>query len=67
MIAIRSDRFVTLAEAQQILGISRQTAYRWAWNGTVPAVKVGGRWRLPLKGLQGLFRPDIKDSKEANG
>jgi excisionase family DNA binding protein len=38
---------LTLAELARLLRVSTRTAYRYVYDGTVPAVKVGGRWRIP--------------------
>lgn len=44
-------RLLKMDEVQAILGISRQTVYRWAWRGEIPTVKIGGRRYVPEPAL----------------
>ena len=39
-------RFLTLAEAATILQVSKRTILRMIQKKEVPALKVGGQWRL---------------------
>ena len=39
-------RFMTLTEAAGILRISKRTILRMIQKGQVPALKVGGQWRI---------------------
>jgi excisionase family DNA binding protein len=39
-------RFLTLREVAEHLRLNVQTVYRLAQEGTIPAFKVGGRWRF---------------------
>ena len=39
-------RFLTLAEAAAILQVSKRTILRMVQKKDVPALKVGGQWRL---------------------
>lgn len=39
-------RFMTLAEAAAVLQISKRTVLRMIQKGGVPALKVGGQWRI---------------------
>ena len=39
-------RFMTLAEAAAVLQISKRTILRMIQKGQVPALKVGGQWRI---------------------
>ena len=39
-------RFMTLAEAAAVLQISKRTILRMIRKGQVPALKVGGQWRI---------------------
>lgn len=38
---LRERPTITVPEAAAILGVSRETAYRWAREGTLPAVRWG--------------------------
>jgi excisionase family DNA binding protein len=40
-------RFYTLSEFQELAQVSERTAYELARTGQIPAVKLGGRWRIP--------------------
>ncbi|RUL87606.1 helix-turn-helix domain-containing protein [Tautonia sociabilis] len=42
------DRYVSMAEARERLGVHRQTVYEWAWRGELPSVKIGGRRLVPM-------------------
>ena len=33
-------------ETMKYLGTSRATLYRWATEGTIPAIKMGRQWRF---------------------
>jgi len=33
-------------ETMRYLNTSQATLYRWATNGTIPAIKMGRRWRF---------------------
>ena len=43
---------LTLRELAHYLRVSMRTAYQLATDGDVPAVKVGGQWRIPRKELE---------------
>ena len=47
---------MTLREAMEYLRISERTAHRWIRSGMLPAVKVGGRWRVPREALEQIVR-----------
>ncbi|HEY8449001.1 MAG TPA: helix-turn-helix domain-containing protein [Bacillota bacterium] len=55
-VADREPELLTLTEAIKALRISRRTAYRWLQDGTLPAVKIGGRWRVRREDLDALLR-----------
>lgn len=40
------QRYISLADAAEYLGLARKTLYTWAERGTVPAHKVGRLWRF---------------------
>ncbi len=37
----------TVVEVAQLLSLSRGTAYAFVRNGTIPALRLGGRWVVP--------------------
>jgi excisionase family DNA binding protein len=44
----RSERAVyTVVEVAQLLSLSRGTAYALVRDGTIPALRLGGRWVVP--------------------
>jgi excisionase family DNA binding protein len=43
---------LTLRELAEYLRVSMRTAYQLASDGAVPAVKVGGQWRIPRLELE---------------
>jgi excisionase family DNA binding protein len=43
---------LTLLELAKFLRVGQRTAYRLAREGDVPAVKVGGQWRVPRAELE---------------
>lgn len=47
-------RFLTLADAAQVLDISAAQMYALVRRGEIPAIKVGGRgqWRVEIDGLE---------------
>jgi excisionase family DNA binding protein len=42
-------RLLTVAEVAQELRVTRGTAYRWARDGQLPTIRVGGTVRVPAK------------------
>jgi excisionase family DNA binding protein len=47
---------LTISEAAERLGISYQTAYKWAGRGELPTVRVAGRRRVPAAALDEIIR-----------
>jgi len=45
------DELVTSSQAARYLKTTRNTVYRWCRDGTLPAIKVGGVWRVPVSAL----------------
>jgi excisionase family DNA binding protein len=45
-------RLLTLSEAAQLLQVSTRTLHRMIRSGDLPALKVGGQWRLRETQLQ---------------
>ena len=57
-------RYVEVCDLQSRLGISRQTAYRWAWRGDIPSVKIGGRRLIPLEALEARLEKGVELAAE---
>ena len=44
--ALMNDRWMTLPEVAEYLQLSKDRIYRLAQTGSIPASKVGNRWRF---------------------
>jgi len=49
-------QLLSLSEAADILGLTYQTAYKWARRGELPTVRVAGRRRVPVAALDEILR-----------
>jgi excisionase family DNA binding protein len=58
---------VSVPEAARYLGISRESAYRAARSGELPAVRIGGRIVVPLDGLRALLGQSKDPATEEAG
>lgn len=58
--------WMDLAELADRLGIHRQTAYEFAWEGKlpVPAIKVGNRYRVSRRAYERLLEGEQAPEKE---
>jgi excisionase family DNA binding protein len=50
--AVQFERLLDLKQAGILLGVHHQTLKKWAIGGSVPALKVGNRWRFRASDLQ---------------
>jgi len=48
----RKERGYPVEEVCQILGVSRPTVIRWIRSGRLPAIRIGGRWRVPAEEIE---------------
>jgi excisionase family DNA binding protein len=46
-----------LTEVAKVLGCSRTSAYRWAKNGTLPAIRLGRRVVVPKAAVEAMLCP----------
>ncbi len=53
-------RFLTLDEAAKILKVSRRTIFRLLQQNNLPALKVGGQWRISER----KFREWLEDKEK---
>ena len=53
--------FYTVDEVQKVLSIGRNKAYEYCENGTIPAVRIGKLWRIPIKALHEQFETNQRD------
>ena len=42
----RPERWLSVVEIAEHLGISKETVYRWLEKGKIPAHKVGKQWKF---------------------
>lgn len=54
-------KFLTLAEAASLLQISKRTLFRLIYGKRIPALKIGGQWRIS----EGRLREWINDAEIA--
>lgn len=43
-----TDRWLSVQEIAQYLGISKETVYRWAESDKIPAHKIGKQWKFQV-------------------
>ena len=51
-----NEKYLTAREVEQRLRIARHTLYRLIKAGIVPAVRLGGQFRIPESGLNDALR-----------
>ena len=51
-------KLLTLSEAASILKISKRTLHRMIQTGQIPALKVGGQWRILKSRLEELVQEE---------
>ena len=56
---------VSVAEAADLLGLSRPTVYQLTHRADFPAVRVGGRVHVPVDGLRAWLEQQAQNSREA--
>jgi|UPI0003A8D5BD excisionase family DNA binding protein len=55
------DKIFDLKEAAHYLGIKEQTAYRLAQQGKLPAIKIGGLWKIKKEHLDFMFNKNLEE------
>ena len=58
-------RTVSVDQAAKILGIGRSAAYEGVKTGDIPAIRVGGRWLVPLAALDKMLADAGKGEAKA--
>ena len=43
-----TDRWLSVLEIAQYLGISKETIYRWVESHKIPAHKIGKQWKFKI-------------------
>jgi len=51
-----SDRYLTINEFAEIIGVSRSTVISWIKSGRIVAYSVNGRWRIPYSEVERLLK-----------
>jgi excisionase family DNA binding protein len=60
------DRLLTVKEVCDRLSLSRATGYRHVANGTIPAVRIGGAWRVDPDALDAYLRAQAVKTRGSN-
>ncbi len=60
-----SIKLLTLREAASILKISKRTLHRMIQTGQIPALKVGGQWRILESRLEELVQEEKNTAPDA--
>ena len=50
-----APQFVTVAEVAELARVSRMTVFRMVHSGELPAVRVGGSYRVPVSAVEQLL------------
>ena len=53
-------RFVSVAEAEQLTGLSRWSWRRWSYAGTVESVKISRRLLIPISEVERIVRENTR-------
>jgi excisionase family DNA binding protein len=56
-------RFLTLADVATELAISVHQAYALVRSGELPAIKIGGHWRVETAALEGFIADKYEESR----
>ena len=48
-------QILTIEDAESYLGIKKRTLYKLVKAGSLPAIKIGGQWRIAKAQLDALF------------
>jgi excisionase family DNA binding protein len=61
------NEVLTVSDLQEVLKVSRCTAYRLVWSGRVPSIRLGKTIRIPRAALERLLETaqSQKGGKEA--
>ncbi len=59
-----SEEILTVAEAAKYLRTSTDSIYRMIAEGSLPAAKVRGTWRIRKADVDALFRRQTPDEKK---
>ncbi len=58
-----SERWLSVDEISAYLGVSKESIYRWAESGKMPASKVGRQWRFKVSDVDKWVRDGHADEQ----
>ncbi len=53
-------KMYTVSEVAQILGIHKNTAYKYVQTGQIKSVKLGSQYRIPSETVQEIIKNGIR-------
>ena len=62
----RPRLFQSIGETAADLGVDPMTIYRAVWAGEFPALKVRGRWRIPIEAVTRMLADALRTSSAAD-
>jgi len=58
---MKNDRYITIKELADILGISRIAVYKKVKNGIIKAVRIGRNFAIPKEYLSGILGKTLRE------
>lgn len=52
---MENNELLTVEQTAEYLKVTQLTIYKWIYAGTLPAAKIGGRWRIRVSDLESLW------------
>lgn len=62
MARILIEKWSSIEEIIELLGVSKDTIYRWIAHKQMPATKIGRQWRFKLSEVEEWARKDGNDN-----
>ncbi|KMY22973.1 DNA binding domain-containing protein, excisionase family [Actinobaculum suis] len=59
---LNNPQFYTVAEVADLVRVSRMTVYRMVHSGELPAVRVGGSYRVPVSAVEDLLGGSLPEA-----
>jgi len=59
-----TDRWLSVQEIAQYLGISKETVYRWLDKGKIPAHRVGKLWKFKISEVDNWIKTGGAEERE---
>lgn len=60
-----SDRWLSVEEIAQYLGISKETIYRWLEKKKIPAHRIGKLWKFKASEVDSWIRNSSSNKRES--